>query len=539
LITPFIAFANYNSYSYTSPELWICIGGLTAIGLLCGAIMTVGGPWLRVLVTVGLVILFIDLQFDILDHRPWRLVPLVGVCILLLGWLAREHLSRITTPVFATILASTLVLAGLERAAPPRPESRPEVVPASTMPTVIHILLDEHIGIEGIPSDLQHGPEIKAMLKSFFRSHGFRLFGRAYSRYAHTQNSIPNTLNYTSEPVNHEKLKINQAAPLESNKYFEDMHRAGYSIQTFQTSWIELCKSSERIEAACHTEGHAGVERLEKLNISTSNKAILLYQLYGNLSVINRMLDYFNTRAGALAARAGWRWPDYWSHGVTMPAVAAMHTLSLLSEEVARSRPGQLFFAHLLIPHAPYVYDASCHPREPADWQSEADEKPWPPNTSQSRAQRYALLFEQVQCLYKKLGEMFERWQQAGVFDRAIIILHGDHGSRIFLHRPDAANIGAMASSDYADAFSTLLAIKAPGYEPGYDLRWIAIQDFLPQLAIRGGPGPKQGEPARLPSSSEQRPYVFLKRDGPGPMLRQPLPSFGNAELVVDQRGVQ
>ena len=86
-----------------------------------------------------------------------------------------------------------------------------------------------------------------------------------------------------------------------------------------------------------------------------------------------------------------------------------------------------------------------------------------------------------------------------------------------------------MLISDYADVFSTLLAVKAPGYEPGYDLQRIAIQDVLPQFAVQGQSKQEQGEPARQTSSPESAPYVFLARDRLGPMARQPLPSFGTA----------
>jgi hypothetical protein len=213
-----------------------------------------------------------------------------------------------------------------------------------------------------------------------------------------------------------------------------------------------------------------------------------------------------------------------------MPAVRALYQMSLVSDAVARSRPGDFFFAHLLIPHNPYIYDARCNERNQADWEQQGDDDPLPPNTTQSRQRRYALYFEQVQCTYKKLGEMFEKWQRAGVFQRSIIILQGDHGSRIYLHKPQASNVEQMLISDYADAFSTLLAVKAPGHEPGYDLRWMAIQDVLPQLAIQGPPRQMaQGEPAPLTSSPEAAPYVFLERDGAEPMDQQPLPSFGDA----------
>ena len=223
LLTPFIGFISHNGYSYTAPEFWICVAGLIAIGLLCGVIMTLGRTWVRVLGTAGLMTLFVDLQFDLLDEQPWLRVPAFGIGMLSLCWLAREHLSRIIAPVFATMLVATVALYALGGAAsssPARTRATIEPAPQNDLPTVVHIILDEHIGIEGIPADVQHGRETKALLKSFFRSYGFRLFGHAYSRYAGTRDSVPNMLNYASRPLNRAWVTGDRRVAMEANRYF-------------------------------------------------------------------------------------------------------------------------------------------------------------------------------------------------------------------------------------------------------------------------------------------------------------------------------
>ena len=537
LITPFISFMKHNDYSYHAPELWICIIGLLAIGLLCGAIIVLGGTWLRVLGTAGLLTLFVDLQFDWFDTSPHLWIPAFAIGTLLLCWLARAHLSRIIAPVFAIMLASTVALYALGDAAPAaRASNRASVksAMANGLPTIVHIILDEHIGIEGIPADVQRGRETKAQLKSFFQSYGFRLFGHAYSRYESTRTSLPNMFNYASRPLWHDWVDGNRSVGLKSNRYFADMSRAGYEIHAFQIRLVDLCRPSTRVVESCYTQDHSGLRFLDARQFSLDEKVMLIYKLYRRLSKITSLI-HFNTRVRRLAEQNGWQWTRAQTEVAGMPPVGAAHTLSLLAEAVARSQPGQLFLAHLLLPHNPYVYDANCDERHPAAWDRAHDKEPLPPNTIQSRAHRYALYFEQVQCLYKKLGETFERWREAGVFDRAIIILHGDHGSRIYLNRPEAPNLQKMLVSDYADAYSTLLAVKAPGYEPGYDLRWIAIQDFLPRLITQGRSRQVgRGEPARLAPGSEP-PYVFLNRDGPRRRLvKQPLPTFEDAGPIVN-----
>ena len=112
LTTPFASFVNYNDYSFARLEIWLVLGGLIALGLLCGVVMTLGGPWARIILTAGLVTVFVDFQFDWLDKQAELRVPAFGIGMLLLSWLLRAQLSRITTPVFATMLVATLALPG-------------------------------------------------------------------------------------------------------------------------------------------------------------------------------------------------------------------------------------------------------------------------------------------------------------------------------------------------------------------------------------------------------------------------------------------
>ena len=111
------------------------------------------------------------------------------------------------------------------------------------------------------------------------------------------------------------------------------------------------------------------------------------------------------------------------------------------------------------------------------------DDPPLPPNSDASRVRRYGLYLQQILCIRARLQDMFDRWRQTGVYDRMLIIIQGDHGSRIWLHNPIAANKDRLVPSDYTDGFSTLFAVKAPVLEPAYDTRMVAIQGLLPAVA--------------------------------------------------------
>ena len=92
LVTPFIDFTQHNGYGYTAPEFWICVAGLVAIGLLSGLVMALGGTWLRVLGTAGLLTLFVDFQTEWFDDQPALWLPAVALVMLVLCWVVRSKL---------------------------------------------------------------------------------------------------------------------------------------------------------------------------------------------------------------------------------------------------------------------------------------------------------------------------------------------------------------------------------------------------------------------------------------------------------------
>lgn len=49
-----------------------------------------------------------------------------------------------------------------------------------------------------------------------------------------------------------------------------------------------------------------------------------------------------------------------------------------------------------------------------------------------------------------------------GIFKEATVIVHGDHGSRIYLNHPLVGNKEMLTDADLRDGYSALFAVKAP-----------------------------------------------------------------------------
>jgi hypothetical protein len=264
ILTPFISFITHNDYSYTAPEIWICLAGLTAIPLLCGLVGIVGGWPVRVLLTAVLFCLWVYLQFDWLDaSKRWPELRVLGVVALalVLAVAVRTHLSRLVTAVFATMLGSTVVLAAVDGAASRDwgPATGPERSrqTRSQLPVLVHFIFDEHIGIEGFPKDVPHGREMREFLRDFFERYRFRVFARAYSRYGNTYTSLPNLVNFSAEPIDgaftsgstswRAAKDAARPYPLLSNRYFEILGREGYRIYVYRPNFIVSARHPEKI----------------------------------------------------------------------------------------------------------------------------------------------------------------------------------------------------------------------------------------------------------------------------------------------------
>jgi hypothetical protein len=296
--------------------------------------------------------------------------------------------------------------------------------------------------------------------------------------------------------------------------------RAGYSIHVYQIGHIHFCPASTEYIVNCTTRRITGIEALESADMPLLDKVTLIYRRFADLSALKTAAGPRYEHIREVLRSVGWTLPEWWFEKGRLAPITELELLDDVTADVVRASPGDMFFAHLLIPHFPYGFDAICDLRPVREWELPQNPDPMPPNDSQSRARRYGLYLEQMRCLYRKLDAMFQAWQRAAILDRLVIVLHSDHGSRIYQHSPSANNQDKLTPADYADGFSTLFAVKGPNHPPGYDRRVAAIEQLLGKVVGEQ----TGGDPAR----AEPIPYVFLNTGPAKPMLRQPLPPFGD-----------
>ena len=141
------------------------------------------------LVVTLLITGFIDIQFIPAHLEDWipeylALLLFAEMEIFLLTWFLKEKFYAIATAVFLTFFIVTTIQLAL-------PSSNSNLFFAqqkkpSAPPRIIHLIFDEHLGIEGIPTDIEGGAATKDLITRFYLKNGFQLFGGAFSHFFET-----------------------------------------------------------------------------------------------------------------------------------------------------------------------------------------------------------------------------------------------------------------------------------------------------------------------------------------------------------------
>ena len=253
LLTPFIVFLQYHGYPFADPGALICLLALALLALALGATASIS-PVLEVVVIAGSLTLLADLQF----HPP---KGVIGLAVIFLGlvallWVFRRHAVRIVTVATAAMLLSSILLP--TRSVVTRADQPAAATRHGDGPLIVHLILDEQIGIEGFPADISP-PAFRAQLRAFFVDRGFLLFGRAFSEYFKTYRSIAALVNFKpGEFVKGLLVPGRTGLPwdLTQNVYFARLTDAGYAIQGVPARFPEFLRKPGADDQLSHVRGH-------------------------------------------------------------------------------------------------------------------------------------------------------------------------------------------------------------------------------------------------------------------------------------------
>lgn len=523
LVTPFISLLRYEGYPLLNPESLGFIGLLGLLGLPTG--LGLGSQSRRVRAVSGglLIALFCELQF----HGSIG-TPAIFIGILALGtltaWLLHEHIASILGTVFATFLASSLLLPG-EQARIIENHGEEVAAGEADLPIVLHVVFDEMVGIDGVPLEIEGGEALRRDLEMFFTTRGFRVYPKAFSSYHNTKTSLSQLVNFKGEFTPHlvERGGDGFEWRVLQNAYFDEMTKQGYRTSIIQSNYLDFCRSSEKPPANCRTYPSWGLAFAAEQKWSVGTKVVLfarLYPLYSKTySWLRKRYSRFRAQQGlAEASLPAWSWELF-----RPPSVSSLREMERLAEEIGRARRGDFLFAHLLLPHSPFAMNADCSVREPSRWLDHKS-RSLPAgrvNTPATRDARFRAHFEQVRCTLNRLDRILASLSQNPEASDAVVVIHGDHGARISMYDARYKHRESLTPADYVGTFSTVYSVRAPGVEPGKSLGMISIQNLFGEtFASEFSGAPEEG-------LEDREALIYFTKSRKRVVTSGPMPPFG------------
>jgi hypothetical protein len=462
-----------------------------------------GGPFsLYAVLALGAVVIF---------GIPFALFALLG-----------RNLGIVMATVFGVAAVSTVLL-------PAKAVVRGEIFSRDVeanpdLPLLIHLVLDEHIGIEGLPPEIDGSQALRDEIKAFYREYGFEVSARAFSQYTQTRNSLASMLN--ARPPADERLpggKERRDGDLRDNLWFKILTDQGYRIRAYYFDYVDFCPQENKAIISCFVYSGNSIGGLLEADLPTLSAAKVIFGSY------LQTLTSFSVLGRHWLKEMGWqdllpKWLMTRSYLGVPPSLAV---LSQIRQDLRENPGGTAVFAHLLVPHHTYHYDRECRIQANTDdWfhavsRIDARKELSIINSPESRRRRYESYFDQLGCLYRTLREFLEDLEAADLLQGATIILHGDHGSRISLHSPNRESAERLSDADLIDNYSVLFAVRRPGSKPAYDLNLRSIQALFAERFL-GRPFPSENSEVVLDD------WLKAKRGPePEPRMQKPMPDFG------------
>ncbi len=473
--------------------------GLLLLGLLLAALPLAWLAW-RFQILKPLVIGFVT--FIAVDSHTSidSVYVLAAVFVGVIGivWLLRQNCAQIVAFGLGVLTLTNLALPVgslapyAENEIAPGPDLS-SAIPASAdpPPPLVHLILDEHIGLYGLQAlDLPDTEGSLSFLGNLVAQDNFQLYRGGYSQYSYTYQSLSGAFNYdTGEAIEgYVERQQGERYRLVQNRYFDALAARGYQLRVIQSSYLDFCAHAAVTHCSTYQSNTTAVLQSSDLPVTTRAVRIFAHWVTNRLAGYQLGTEIYYDRMLPLAKNAGLKLPNF---DVNLSRVGPLAADSASEDAFARAiaiKPGEALFAHLFIPHYPYVYESNCQLVTGLNsWLTLGSLTAKPlKNTEQTRAQRYQKYLAQMQCLHTRLERVI-----ANIPETAVIVLHGDHGSRINVIPTTARYVDQLNDADLVDSFSTLMAIRIPGKLGTTINGWIPLANFLEAAAESQQAGPE------------------------------------------------
>jgi hypothetical protein len=496
---------NYHHYPVFRAEVGLVAAVLLGAAALATGLHRLAQPRLSFLFTG----LYAAVLLDLGTAMGPKVFPITTGLFIFLAWWQERVVLKLTIAAFASVLlfqSADLLHAGDSQPAPPNEAKRLQAKTAGQgqLRPIIHLVLDSYIGLDGMSAAGTNFGDLRLQQEAFYLGRGFQLYPGAYSRHAKTINALPEFLSYgraprATEPRN---VQVTVAPPL---AWFEDLDRAGYRTSVLTPSFVDLCPSQPL--SLCRNYNRSDLSDLAKAPLSVTDRALVIGATMLELSQFTEILSgTLDLKLEAL--RGGTKRRLY--NRAKLYSLTGLSQMDAFTRDLATLWPGEARFIHLLLPHDPYLLDATCQLLPEAEWGDE--------HGPQSLDQRDLAYARQARCVTEqRIAALLQALEATPAGREAIVVIQGDHGSRTLDGVPSSAG-GVPDDRSLAVTYSAFFAVRMPGQQAAKVEGQFALDALLGQFAVnRFSAAPR---PELRPAE------IYLMNDLWIPDRRIPLPPF-------------
>jgi hypothetical protein len=292
----------------------------------------------------------------------------------------------------------------------------------------LHVILDEMGPLSMMPETPAFAA-LQQRMRNDYAKRGFDLFDDTAVIAGATQISLGHSFARGGTRLGDTDEDANFVYTLRENRLLDDLRTAGYRVNVLQSSFLRLCAAADEgcrsyvrsgdgaaIEASAGTFGDRLRYVLLDLHLMLVNQEYARgSRFYGSIALLGEKLSGLNVPRSR--------------HFVSRPP----QVLKLMRETAASLAAlgrGEAFVGHFLLPHFPYVLGSDCalkgsNRRAVPRWASQPGEAEF---VFQETETAY---WEQAACTHDTLMAMIDALTSTQEGSDAIIVIHGDHGSRI------------------------------------------------------------------------------------------------------------
>jgi hypothetical protein len=295
----------------------------------------------------------------------------------------------------AAVIVHSLIRTDLPPAPPVAADVKVSAAARASQPDIYLIVLDKYSSSESLSSNFGFD---NSRFEAALRQRGFVVPARAHANYAHTFLALAAMLNlrYLDDLAAKfgSRGEWELAYPLvENNRLVSFLRARGYQIISFPSSF-----------AATRQNRYADLQIPNPRDVRPEVYAVWVHYTAGPL-----LRQLFCKALGCEG--------DPPPYVPSTPNVIDWQFDALASLPSAGSQP-RFIFAHLLVPHEPYMYSRDCKHRPPY----------WPQHDLGERAGSVRQAYvDQVQCVNRKLLQAIDSIQARSRI-RPVILVQSDHG---------------------------------------------------------------------------------------------------------------